>query len=275
MYGHRLGAGDAVLQEAHGAILTLQCAGESAMNLLLLREEDFREDGTVRLTGRRLLHAREVLRAAAGDALRIGRMGGLLGSRRGAPPRRDRAGAAAGADRGAPPRAGVDLLLAIPRPKALRKMLPAAASLGVDRIVLVNAARVEKSYFGSGVLSPGSVEKLLVLGLEQARDTRLPEVLVRERFRPFVEDELDGLWPDTSRLVAHPGAPPAPARIARPGRARHRPRRRLGALRARPHGGARLRRLRPGPAHAARRSRRSLRAGRASLNHGASLLAFG
>lgn len=185
------------------------------MNLLLLREEDFREDGTVRLTGRRLLHAREVLHAAAGDALRIGRMGGLLGT--GEVLRLDETELVLrpALTEAPPPRAGVDLLLAIPRPKALRKILPAAASLGVDRIVLVNAARVEKSYFGSGVLSPGSIEKLLVLGLEQARDTRLPEVSVRERFRPFVEDELDGLWPDTSRLVAHPGAPPAPARSPR------------------------------------------------------------
>jgi len=185
------------------------------MNLLLLREEDFREDGTVRLTGRRLLHAREVLHAATGDALRIGRMGGLLGT--GEVLRLDETELVLrpALTEAPPPRAGADLLLAVPRPKALRKILPAAASLGVDRIVLVNAARVEKSYFGSGVLSPESIEELLVLGLEQARDTRLPEVLVRERFRPFVEDELDGLSPETSRRVAHPGAPAAPARNAR------------------------------------------------------------
>ncbi|HET7784511.1 MAG TPA: 16S rRNA (uracil(1498)-N(3))-methyltransferase [Myxococcales bacterium] len=185
------------------------------MNLLLLREADFREDGTVRLTGRRLLHAREVLRAAAGDAVRVGRLGGLLGT--GEILRLDDAELVLRPELtdAPPPRAGADLLVAIPRPKALRRILPAAASLGVDRIVLLNAARVEKSYFDSGVLAPGSVEELLVLGLEQARDTRLPEVLVRPRFRPFVEDELDALWPETLRLVAHPGAPAAPPRTAR------------------------------------------------------------
>ena len=78
------------------------------------------------------------------------------------------------------------------------------ASVGLDRIVLVNAARVEKSYFDSAVLAPEAVRELLILGLEQARDTRLPEVLVRKRFRPFVEDELDSLWPATDRFVAHP-----------------------------------------------------------------------
>lgn len=184
------------------------------MNLLLLREADFREDGTVRLTGRRLVHAREVLRAAAGDTVRIGRLGGLVGV--GEVLRLDDSQLVLRPEltEAPPPRAGVDLLLAVPRPKALRKLLPAAASLGVDRIVLINAARVEKSYFDSGVLSPESIEDLLILGLEQARDTTLPEVLVRDRFRPFVEDELDSLWPQTSRLVAHPGAAAPPARTA-------------------------------------------------------------
>lgn len=185
------------------------------MNLLLLHDEDFLPDGTVRLTGRRLLHAREVLRAAEGDTLRVGRLGGNTGAGEilsltgkelvlrchlADPP---------------PARPGVDLLLALPRPKALRKILPAAASLGVDRIVLVNAARVEKSYFDSHALA--QIEELLVLGLEQARDTRLPSVVVRERFRPFVEDELDSAFPPAARLVAHPAvsgaAPPREGRV--------------------------------------------------------------
>ncbi|MGZ6143143.1 MAG: RsmE family RNA methyltransferase, partial [Myxococcales bacterium] len=103
---------------------------------------------------------------------------------------------------------GVDLLLAMPRPKALRRILPAVSSLGVDRVVLVNAARVEKSYFDSKVLA--SVPELLRLGLEQARDTVPPQILVRERFRPFVEDELEATLQGV-RMLAHPAAERAPA----------------------------------------------------------------
>lgn len=174
------------------------------MNLLLLRDEDFLPDGTARLTGRRLVHAREVLRLSEGDAVRIGRLRGATGEGivlrvsdedlllrvqlSGRPPRRP----------------GVDLLLAMPRPKALRKVLPAVASLGVDRVVLINSARVEKSYFSSKVLD-GAFE-LFCEGLEQARDTTPPELHVRERFRPFVEDELDALFPSGTRLLAHPSA---------------------------------------------------------------------
>src|SRR4051812_32653874 len=212
-YGQGSGPAIRCCSRRTGAILTLQSPGDSPMNLLLLHDADFREDGTVCLSGRRLLHAREVLRATQGDRLRVGRLGGLLGTAEVL--RLDDAELVLRPRLTDPPpqRAGIDLLLAIPRPKALRKILPAAAAMGIDRIVLVNAARVEKSYFDSKVLE--GMEDLLVLGLEQARDTRLPEVLVRERFRPFVEDELDGLWPETSRRVAHPGAPAAPARSAR------------------------------------------------------------
>jgi RsmE family RNA methyltransferase len=177
------------------------------MNLLLLLDEDFLPDGTVRLTGRRAQHAREVLRAQAGERLRVGRLGGLCGEGEVLESGPEGLHLSVTLSAPPPPRAGVTLLLAIPRPKALKKVLPAVASLGVDRLVLLNAARVEKSYFDSKVLAPEALRDFLLQGLEQARDTVPPEVLVRERFRPFVEDELDALLHDTpTRLLPHPPA---------------------------------------------------------------------
>jgi RsmE family RNA methyltransferase len=185
------------------------------VNLILLRDEDFAADGRVRLTGRRLDHVRRILAPAPGDTLRVGRLFGKLGTARVA-----HVGADAlvleqpRLDRQPPPRAGVDLLLALPRPKALKRVLPAAAALGVDRVVLLNAARVEKSYFATRLLEPAALDALVTLGLEQACDTLPPEVLVRERFRPFVEDECGALLAGaTLRLVCHPSAAtPVPAR---------------------------------------------------------------
>jgi RsmE family RNA methyltransferase len=46
---------------------------------------------------------------------------------------------------------------------------------------------------------------LLVEGLQQARDTRLPAVSIHRQFRILVEDRLDGLFSDGIRLVADPG----------------------------------------------------------------------
>ena len=183
------------------------------MNLLLLHADELREDGTARLTGRRLLHAREVLKAAQGDALRVGVLRGKTGVAEVLAISEGELVLRAELRDEPLARAGVELLLALPRPKALRKILPAVASLGVDRLVLVNAARVEKSYFGSHVLD--EAQALFEEGLEQARDTRPPELLVRKLFRPFVEDELDALLP-TQRLLAHPGAAAAPQRGVAP-----------------------------------------------------------
>jgi len=185
------------------------------VNLLLLADADFAPDGSVRLAGRRLEHVRHVLAPSVGDELRVGRLHGFLGTARVvALDARELVLAPPELTDPPPPRAGIDLLLALPRPKTLKKVLPAIASLGVDRVILLNAARVEKSYFDTRLLAGDALDELLALGLEQARDTVPPDVLVRPRFRPFVEDEcaalLDGA---TARLVCHPPATaPVPTR---------------------------------------------------------------
>ena len=187
------------------------------MNLLLLHDEDFLADGTVLLTGRRVQHAREVLNAARGDVLRVGRVGGRMGTAEILHVDAHEIRLSVQLDQEPPARANVDVLLALPRPKALKKVLPALATLGVDRVVLLNAARVEKSYFGSHVLQPEFVRQLLELGLEQARDTVLPQIVVRDRFRPFVEDELDPLFPAVEhRWLAHPPAVQGASQLSPP-----------------------------------------------------------
>ncbi|HWW62689.1 MAG TPA: RsmE family RNA methyltransferase, partial [Thermoanaerobaculia bacterium] len=97
-----------------------------------------------------------------------------------------------------------------PRPKVLNRVIASATSLGVKRIVLINAWRVEKSYWKSPRLSAGNLRLQSVLGLEQARDTMLPSIELRRLFRPFVEDELPSIVGDARALVAHPGGAPLP-----------------------------------------------------------------
>ena len=193
------------------------------MNLILLFPDDFASDGTVLLTGRRARHVHEVLRARVGDGLAVGRINGRLGRGTVLSVEPDEVRLSATLSEDPPPPAGLDLLLAMPRPKVLRRVLQTAASLGARRIVLVNARRVEKSYFDTPFLEPVEIERNLVLGLEQARDTVLPEVVVRKLLRPFVEDELEAFWPRAScaRLLAHPTAVRGPedALLREPGSA--------------------------------------------------------
>ncbi len=179
------------------------------MNLLLLEPEDFSSATTVVLRGRRARHALEVLSAQPGDSFRVGVRGGRVGLGTVLEKAEAALWLAVELTEPPPPRAPVDVVLAIPRPKALRRLLPALASMGISRLALVNAARVEKSYFQSELLQPDELQHRLSLGLEQGRDTIAPEVSVHKRFRPFVEDELGAFCGDAVRLVPHPGAPEA------------------------------------------------------------------
>ena len=77
--------------------------------------------------------------------------------------------------------------------------------MGIGRLCLTNAAKVERDYFDTHWLEPAYYEPLLIEGLEQAGDTRLPNVTVVKRLKPFLEDELDSMFSDSRRLMAHPG----------------------------------------------------------------------
>ncbi len=150
----------------------------------------------------------DVLRAAPGDRVTAGLRGGAMGDAEVLEAGQDRVTLALRLDREPPSRSPVSLLLALPRPKILRKVLQAAASMGVPRIALVGSYRVEKAYFQSPLLEPDAIEAELRLGLEQGRDTVAPEVSVHRHWKPFVEDRLDGLFPPEgpARVVAHPAA---------------------------------------------------------------------
>lgn len=175
------------------------------MNLLLVSPADFIAADRVRITDRRLQHLNSVNKASVGQTLRTGLLGGLQGQA--TLLSIDNAVAELQVDLHQPPPAKlpVTLLLALPRPKMLRRTLQTIASMGVDKLVLINSYRVEKSFWQTPFLQPEAITAELTLGLEQARDTILPEVILAKRFKPFVEDELPALVANTRGLIAHPG----------------------------------------------------------------------
>ncbi|AIC17581.1 MULTISPECIES: 16S rRNA (uracil(1498)-N(3))-methyltransferase [Pseudomonas] len=179
------------------------------MNLLLLEEADFIAADRVILRDRRLTHMQEVHRAAVGDSLRVGRIGGLMGSAELLRLEPGEAELQVSLDQPPPSKLPLTLVLALPRPKMLRRVLQTVAAMGVPRLVLVNSYRVEKSFWQTPFLEPEAIREQLILGLEQARDSVLPEVVIEKRFKPFVEDRLPALVEGTLGLVGHPGQYPA------------------------------------------------------------------
>ena len=178
------------------------------MNCILIDPAELGPERTVILSDRRAVHIRSVLRARPGDRLRLGLIEGPLGSGT------VRADTAAGIELAcefdpAPPPAppSLDLLLALPRPKVMKRLWSVLAQFGVRRVGLVNAEKVERPYFDSHVLEPAFIREHLLEGCEQVGITRLPVVSVHRRFKPFLEDELDAWSPAGCRIMAHPGAP--------------------------------------------------------------------
>jgi len=177
------------------------------MNLILLFPSDFvPHTSRVRLSGRRHSHVLAVHKAKVADELCVGLAGGGIGKGKVLALDKTDLEMEVVLDREPPPALPVSLIMALPRPPMLRRVLFAAASLGVKNIYLINSFRVEKTFWQSHAVQDEEIKEQLVLGLEQAKDTVLPQVHLKPKFKPFVEDELPGIMAGTLPLVAHPGS---------------------------------------------------------------------
>ncbi|WJM97894.1 16S rRNA (uracil(1498)-N(3))-methyltransferase [Pseudomonas defluvii] len=187
------------------------------MNLLLLEEADFVAADRVVLGDRRFTHMQEIHRVAVGDNLRVGRLGGQMGQAQVLRLEGHEAELQVTFDQPPPAKLPLTLVLALPRPKMLRRVFQTVATMGVPNLILVNSYRVEKSFWQTPFLEPDAIREQLILGLEQARDTVLPEVIIEKRFKPFVEDRLPAISAGTLGLIGHPGNhPPCPRGLDEP-----------------------------------------------------------
>ena len=176
------------------------------MNLLLLAPSEIAADGTCTLVDRRAQHLRDVLGVRVGQQVRAGVLGGGIGA------------AEVVSDDGAaialrlvlaqpaPPPLDVELVLAVPRPKVIARVVETCAAFAVRRIDLTNAWRVDKSYLRSPRLEPEALHAAARLGAEQGATTHLPELAVHERLMTLLDARFAA--PGPRRLIAHPGAPP-------------------------------------------------------------------
>ena len=178
------------------------------MNLILFGAGDIVEKNRIRLDGERLTHLREVLDASEGDELRVGEINGKMG--RATLLSIDEQAALLSIDLTDQPPAKIPLtlVLALPRPKMLRRILRTVAEMGIGELHLINSYRVEKSYWQTPVLEAEVLEGYFLQGLSQSRDPMLPRLCIHKRFKPFVEDELPTLIGESRAVLAHPGAYP-------------------------------------------------------------------
>jgi RsmE family RNA methyltransferase len=175
------------------------------MNLILIHPHEPDPAGLVSLSGERAEHIRSVLKAASGKTLRIGLLNGPKGCGTVESFSGQEVVLQCKFEEKIPPRPSIDLLLALPRPKVMKRLWAQLAALGVGRIILTNAEKVERYYFDSHVLEPDFYNALLIEGLQQAGDTLLPEVRIIKELKPFLEDELNTVFPmSEKKLLADP-----------------------------------------------------------------------
>lgn len=172
------------------------------MNCLLLPADHFLQDTATINELSQIRHVNKVLAAQVGDTLKIGQLGGNLGTAIIEEITADRIQLRDVQLTVAPP-AKLDLtvILALPRPKVLRRLIMDMTALGVRDIILINSYRTQKSYWQSPML--GRLDEFVLEGLQQGVDTVAPRITLQKRFKPFVEDELASLITNRA-MVAHP-----------------------------------------------------------------------
>jgi len=157
----------------------------------------------VTLTDRRAEHIRTILKCVPGDTLRAGfaneamATGTVLGVEDG----RCVVELRENPDEPMPPAPMMDVLLALPRPRFLERILPQLPPLGVRKIFLCGADRVEKSFFGSQLLKEENYRPVLVEGVEQGGGIVVPEVRIERNFRRLLQEISQDY---ECKLVAHP-----------------------------------------------------------------------
>lgn len=174
------------------------------MNLLLFREGEIDANNNIVLFDERATHIIDTLKAQLGQLIRAGQINGAIGSALITDVNADSVFLNWRPDTNPPSKIDCTVVLALPRPKMMGRVLQTLASMGVKNIHLINTWKVEKSYWKSPRLNTGAIEKDLLLGLSQAVDTQVPEVRLHHLFRPFAEDVLPNLCENRNALIAHP-----------------------------------------------------------------------
>ena len=190
---------------------TISGLADQTVNLLLFAAHERNAEGLVRIDDGRLVHLREIIGKGQGDHLRVGEIGGDMGEAEIVSMDESHALLRPHLHTPPPAKLPLTLVLALPRPKMLRRILRTVAELGVAELHLINSYRVEKNYWQSPALQEDVIRDYLRQGLAQSRDTHLPTVRCQRRFKPFVEDNLPLLAEGKQALLAHPGQyPPCP-----------------------------------------------------------------
>ena len=148
------------------------------MNILLLPEIEKGQTCLTLTEVSQIKHVQQVLELETGDRLKVGSLQGNLGS-----------AVIEGVsdtqlkltdiilDILPPSKLDLTVILALPRPKVLRRLIMDMTAIGVREIILVNSYRTDKSYWQSPMLA--RIDEFVREGLQQGVDTIPPLIQLK------------------------------------------------------------------------------------------------
>ena len=179
------------------------------MNILLLTKDQLVGENRAILTERQQIHIETVLKINEVRDVSVGLVDGNIGKARVV---RNESGDFElnhlRLTEASPKMLPFTLILALPRPQMLKRILQTVAIFGVERLELIHCNRVEKSFWQSPTATDEAIQEQLLLGLEQAKATQLPKVCKHKSFKRFIEEAEKLLPLAAQKYLAHPGAFP-------------------------------------------------------------------
>jgi len=150
------------------------------MNIILLEHKEIHNDCII-LSDRRAEHIVKVLRSCLGDRVTVGIINGkiaygIIKEINKKKPFQVELNLTFESFPEIPP--PIDILLALPRPIVFKRVISQLTALEVNHVYVVNASKVEKSYWESSVIVENGWEEYVKNGLEQAVE-RVPVIRTR------------------------------------------------------------------------------------------------
>ncbi len=174
------------------------------MNLLLLEAGNMLNSNLAEITGRQVRHIHDTLNVQVGSTLTVGLLNQQIGQATILELHKNHVKLVIKWTTSPPKGLPLTLIIGLPRPKMLKRIIQTAATMGVKELYFINSWKVEKSFWQTPWLSEEKLIENCILGLEQAKDTVMPKIHLRKLFKPFVEDELAGISKNSLKLLAHP-----------------------------------------------------------------------
>ena len=175
------------------------------MNIVLLRELDWVAHTTVVLRDYRAKHLLTILKVTPRQTVRVGLINGKSGLATVVSVTNTEVSLEVELQELPRARHPVQIILALPRPKMLRRIFRSVAEFGVGELHLIHSYRVEKSFWQSPYLSQDKIDAALIQGMERSGDTVMPRIFQHRRFKPFIQDQLADVTQGRQVLLAHPG----------------------------------------------------------------------